>query len=83
MTKLQKAMADMDAQPWQLWECDKGRRWSSKYDRSDQEGDVCSFSGCLPDHVIHLRGETFSPPYEWFQGWEPWESSPKYQSLVA
>ena len=67
MSKLEKMMAEMDAIPWKLWECERGRRWSSKYDDRCQEGQTCQFSGCLPDHVIHLKDTTFDPPYQWFR----------------
>jgi len=78
---------------WALYECARGRRWSEvviasycpKRDKSvTKDGDFCNFSGCLEkDHKIKIVRETEDVPVDWFRAWEPWESSPRYKSLVT
>lgn len=79
---------------WFLFECEQGRRWSevseaSYYDGANpyisKDGDTCGFSGCLADHKIKKVGERGedNPPYNWLRGWETWEESPRYKSLVG
>lgn len=81
MSRKQQFTLD-ESTPWKLWECEQGRRWSTRWDNTPQPGDVCNFSGCLPDHTIKLVNATLEPPFDWFKAWEPWETSPKYRSLT-
>ncbi len=66
---------------WNLWECEKGRRWSTVKDYEDpkmkgvisntKDGDLCDFSGCdtSDGHAIKNKGDTVnrSVAHEWFR----------------
>ena len=50
---------------WDLYECERGNRWSSvsrireqRFDTQD-DGTLCYFSGCAQDHTVrHVRQST-------------------------
>lgn len=66
---------------WKLYECERGRRWSSTDE--DYAEETCGFSGCLPDHKVKFVKETTDghEAHVWFCGWPKWEDTPKHKSL--
>lgn len=59
--------ADPHAPVWQLFECERGARWS-QVEEYKRDGDVCQFSGCAPDHAARFIKTTRSrsEAHEWF-----------------
>ncbi len=71
------------------FECEKGMRWS-EWEKPSQiqtkTGNYCRFSGCLEnDHKIKLVKVLDSEDKSidgWFRGYETWEDSQVYKSLL-
>lgn len=72
------------------FECENGRRWSEVNEfemLQSHDGNICSFSGCLPDHKIKLIKITDtdlhnSEGHNWFKGYDKWKNTPVYKSLL-
>ena len=57
---------------WRMFECEQGNRWTAVKDGicdDIKEGDACYFSGCSPDHKVHIKGATAdrTKAHDWFR----------------